>query len=145
MTLQCLLHSLWPLSHKTYLDYFMWSSKQTRAHCTSSLTDWQALCSRQVGTDSQMGRRYIPQAEREYSPISSLSLAETRHALAMRVLERNMIKSGICCIAAAENSIFSEQQGNKSVNNWKREARNCHNWHLQGLARDPCRGVQAGS
>lgn len=56
----------------------------------------------------------------------------------MSVKERNMIKSVTCFIVADENSVLCEQQGNKSVNNWKREARSCHNWHLQGLARDPC-------
>lgn len=62
------------------------------------------------------------QAGREYSHIS-LSLAETEHALPISVEERNMIKCGICFILAAENCVLCEQQGNNSVNDWKRETR----------------------
>lgn len=62
------------------------------------------------------------QAGREYSHIS-LSLVETEHALPISVKERNMIKCGICFIPAAENCVLCEQQGNSSINDWKRETR----------------------
>lgn len=68
-----------------FISYFIWSSEQTRTYSASSLTDWPALCSWQVGMGNQAGVWYTHWAGREYFCISHLYLAEIGCIFAMSV------------------------------------------------------------